>query len=354
MATKRTLGIISTIASASLLAACGGGSGGSDNTKADGKLTFVAYGGDGQKTMEEVWQKPYMEKNSDISFVNTSPTDVAQVKAQVEAGQVKWDIIATAPAAAEQNCGTLFEPLEITGVDPADVVDQAIGKCYTGNFINATPMAYRTEAFPDPDKAPKTIEDFFDLEKFPGNRGMITNLQNGILEYPLLADGVAPDDLYPLDLDRTLEKLETIRDVTTFAPNVGALQQAVGSGQVDIFTLSDSRIKPLLEDGVDITVVWDVTVTSINGFAVPKGSPEKKNAEEFMAWVLGPEASANISEAHGTAPISKVAKPNLSEEAKKVEVYGPVNTGETVLQNIDWYAKNFNEVTTELQNWLAG
>src|SRR5690606_36066213 len=135
------------------------------------------------------------------------------------------------------------------------------------------------------------------------------------LEYPLLADGVAPNDLYPRDMGGTLEQRETSPDVTTFAPNHGALQQAVGSGQVDIFTLSDSRIKPLLEDGVDITVVWDVTVTSINGFAVPKGSPEKKNSEEFMAWVLGPEASANISEAHGTAPISKVAKPNLSEEA---------------------------------------
>jgi putative spermidine/putrescine transport system substrate-binding protein len=170
----------------------------------------------------------------------------------------------------------------------------------------------------------------------------------------LLADGVSPGDLYPLDVDRALKKLGTIRDQTTFAPNVGALQQAVGAGQVDIFALPDSRITPLLQDGVDITVVWDVTVTSINGFAVPKGSPEKKNAEKFMSWVLGPEASANISEALGTAPINKTAKPNLSKEAKQVEVYGPANTGKTVLQDIDWYAKNFNDVTTKLQNWLAG
>lgn len=354
MRTTRALGILSTITCAALLAACGGGASGGSSDEADGKLTYVAYGGDGQQTMIDMWQKPYMEKNPDISFVNTSPTDVAQVKAQVESGQVKWDVIATAPAAAEQNCGTLFEEIEIEGVDRSQLVDQAIGKCYTGNFINATPMAYRTEAFPDPAKAPRTIEDFFDTEKFPGKRGMITNLQNGILEYPLLADGVAPEDLYPLDIDRSLERLETIRDVTTFAPNVGALQQAVGSGQVDIFTLSDSRIKPLLDDGVDITVVWDVTVTSINAFAIPKGSPEKENAEDFMAWVLGPEASANISEAHGTAPINKAAKPDLDESAKAVEVYGPVNTGETVLQDIDWYADNFNEVTTKLQNWLAG
>lgn len=356
METKRTLGILGAVVCASLVAACGGAGGGAGAaaTEADGELTYVAYGGDGQQTMIEMWQEPYTELNPDITFVNTSPTDVAQVKAQVESGAVQWDIIATAPAAAEQNCGTLFEPIEITGVNSEDVIEGSIGECYTGNFINATPFAYRTEVFPDPAKAPKTIEDFFDLEKFPGNRGMITNLQNGILEYPLLADGVAPDDLYPLDVDRSLAKLDTIRDVTTFAPNVGALQQAVGSKQVDLFTLSDSRLLPLIEDGVDLTIVWDVTVTSINGFAIPKGSPEKENAEDFMAWVLGPEASANISEAHGTAPVSTTAKPELSEAAKRVEVYGPANTGETVLQDINWYAENFNEVTTQLTNWLAG
>ncbi|MDQ0791144.1 extracellular solute-binding protein [Streptomyces sp. B3I8] len=354
MASKRVLGILSTLVCASLLAACAGGESEGSGKKGDGKLTFVAYGGDGQKTMEEAWQKPYMKKNPGVSFVNTSPTDVAQVKAQVQSGQVKWDVIATSPAAAEQNCGTLFEPLEITGVKRSELVEQSIGKCYTGNFINATPIAYRTKAFPDPAKAPKTVADFFDTKKFPGKRGLVNNLQNGILEYPLLADGVSPGNLYPLDVDRSLKKLDTIRDQTTFAPNVGALQQAVGAGQVDIFALPDSRITPLLQDGVDITVVWDVTVTSINGFAVPKGSPEKKNAEKFMAWVLGPEASANISQALGTAPINKAAKPNLSKEAKQVEVYGPANTGKTVLQDIDWYAKNFNDVTTKLQNWLAG
>lgn len=352
MVSKRALGMLSLMFCAPLLAACGGS--GASAAAADGELTFVAYGGDGQKTMIETWQKPFTAKNPDITFVNTSPSDIAQVKAQVQSGAIQWDVMATAPAAAEQNCGTLFEPVKITGVNPDDLVEGAIGKCYTGNFINATPFAYRNDAFPDPNKAPKKIADFFDLKNFPGNRGIITNLQNGILEYPLLADGVAPEDLYPLDIDRSLAKLETIRDVTTFAPNVGALQQAVGSKQVDLFLLSDSRIVPLIEDGVDLTVVWDVTVTSINAFAIPKGSPEKENVEKFMAWVLGPEASANISEAHGTAPINKTAKPNLSEAAKRVEVYGPVNTGKTVLQDIDWYAKNFNEVTEKLTNWLAG
>ncbi|WP_213450555.1 extracellular solute-binding protein [Rhizomonospora bruguierae] len=354
--TARTVTAVSATVILSLLAtACG-----SDEPPAqsdpDGpvSLTFVAYGGAGQQAMIDKWQTPYTAAHPNVTFVNTSPPDVAQVKAQVESGQVEWDVVATSPAAAAQNCGTLFEPLDFPGLDTKELVEQAVGKCYIANFINATPFAYRTDAFPDPSKAPRTIADFFDVARFPGQRGILTNLQNGILEYPLLADGVAPDKLYPLDMDRALKKLDSIRKVTTFAPNVGALQQAVGAKQVDLFLAPDSRLVPLMDSGTDVTVVWDVTVTSINAFAVPKGSRNVKAATSFVASVVSPEATAGIAEALGVAPVNLGAKPNLSANAKKVEVYGPVNTGKTVLQDVDWYATNFNEATTKVTNWLAG
>lgn len=352
--TSRTLAVVSATVIVSLLAACGGEEAAS--TDPDGKvtLTFTAYGGAGQQAMIDSYQKPYTAAHPNVTFVNTSPPDVAQVKAQVLGKSVKWDVVAVAPAAATQNCGTLFEELDFSGLDQKDLVEGTVGKCYIGNFINATPFAYRTEAFPDPGKAPKTIQDFFDVQKFPGQRGVLSNLQNGILEYPLLADGVAPKDLYPLDVDRSLKKLGTIRKNTTFAPNVGALQQAVGAKQVDLFLLADSRLVPLMNDGTDITVVWDKTVTSINAFAVPKGSPNAEAARRFLETVVGPEAVAGITEALGTAPVNKAAKPNLSANAKKVEVYGPANTGETVLQDVEWYSKNFDEVTLKLNNWLVG
>ncbi|MFQ1002693.1 extracellular solute-binding protein [Modestobacter sp. SSW1-42] len=353
----RALGTLGAVLLLAPLAACGGSD---DAAAADGgsateaELTFVGYGGDGQDAMIEDWQEPFTAANPGITFVNTSPPDVAQVKAQVEAGAVSWDVVAVAPAAAQQNCGTLFQPVEYTGVPETDLVEGAVGECYVGGFINSTPFAYRTEAFPDPATAPKTIEDFFDVQAFPGQRGILTNVQNGILEYPLLADGVAPDAMYPLDVDRALAKLDTIRDVTTFAPNVGALQQAVGSGQVDMFMLSDSRLLPLLEQGLDATIVWDKTVTTLSAFAVPKGAPNGAAASKFVSSLTDPAAVAAISADLGTAPTNTKAELQLSENQKKLEVYGPVNTGETVLQDVDWYAENYNEVTTKLTNWLAG
>lgn len=344
------------LATVSLLAACGGdpepaASGGSNEPVT---VTYVGYGGAGQDAQIQAWQVPYTQAHPNVTFVNTSPPDVAQVKAQVDSGVILWDVLATAPYAAEQNCGTLFEPLEIELTVPEeDLVPGSVGECYTANWINATPLAYRTDAFPN--GGPESLEDFWDVDKFPGQRGFVTNLQNGILEYAAIADGVDPEDVYPLDVDRALESLEEIRSVTTFAPNVGALQQAVSSGQVDMFFLPDSRLVPLMQEGVDVTIVWDVTIASINAFAVPKGSTKKDVVEEFLAHVMEPAQVAKISELLGVAPINLKAELNLDEYSSLVEVYNPeVNPGTTVLQDIPWYTDNFNEASTKLTNWLAG
>jgi putative spermidine/putrescine transport system substrate-binding protein len=353
---KRIILGVSVVAITGLLAGCSGDAGttsGTGSADSPTTITFVGYGGDGQQAMIDAWQTPYTAAHPNVSFVNTSPPDVAQVKAQVENSAVQWDVMATAPYAAQQNCGTLFEHLDLTSVDQTDLAKGTVGDCYIGNWINATPIAYRTDAFPA-GQGPKTVKDFFDLQKFPGQRGIVTNLQNGILEYPLLADGVSPDAMYPLDVDRALKKLDTIRDKTTFAPNVGALQQAVDADQVDVFLLPDSRLVPLLKQGKDITIVWDVTVASLNAFAVPLGSPNKAAAEEFVKSVVEPDQVAKISELLGVSPVNSLAKPDLDQYAKQVEAYGPANTGTTLLQDVGWYADNFNDTSTTLTNWLAG
>jgi putative spermidine/putrescine transport system substrate-binding protein len=339
------------------LALTGCGSGDDVGTSASGgpeKLTYVSYGGSGQDAQIEAFQKPYTAAHPDVTFANTSPADVAQVKAQVTSGQVEWDVVSVAPAAAMQNCGKLFEKLSLPKVNTADLIPKTIGDCYVGNFANATPFAYNADKYPDAAKAPKTIEDFFDTAKFPGKRGVITNLQNGILEYGLLADGVAPDQLYPLDVERSLKKWETIRKDTIFAPNVGALQQAASSGQVDMFLLSDSRLIALLNDKMNVKIVWDKTVVSVNALAVPLGSKHKATAEDFLQSVVQPDPVAKITELVGTAPVNLKAKPNLTENGKLVQAYGPVNTGATVVQDIDWYAEHWDDVSTRLTNWLVG
>lgn len=360
---RSTLAAAATLAAALVLSACSGGqtssTGATESATADAnapaQLTFAGYGGTGQDAMINAWQKPYTAAHPNVTFVNTSPSDISQIKAQVEAGAIQWNVAAVAAYQAQQGCGTIFEKLDFTKVDQSDLEKGAVGQCYMTGFYNSTPFAYLTDDYPDPSKAPKSIADFFNVKKFPGKRGVITNLQNGMLEYPLLADGVSPSKLYPLNVDRALKKWDTIRSDTLFAPNVGALQQAVASKQVDMFLLSDSRLVALMDSGVKITVVWDKTVVTQSVFAVPKGSPNKAAAQDFLSTIVEPQQVKTITEALGTAPVNLKAKLDLGPSATKLQVFNKsVNTGTTVIQDVDWWAKNYDAVQTKVTNWLAG
>ena len=47
---------------------------------------------------------------------------------------------------------------------------------------------------------PEGWADFFDTTKIPGKRGVWDYSEGGMFEIALMADEVAPTDLYPLDL----------------------------------------------------------------------------------------------------------------------------------------------------------
>lgn len=326
----------------------------SKDPQAPVELTFVAYGGAGQDAMIAAWQDPYVAKNPHVSFLNTAPAEVAQVKAQVLAGNPEWDLVSVAPYAATQNCGTLFEKIEVPQLDPADFPDGTIGECSVNVFVNSPLLAYNSERFPDPDKAPKSVKDFFDAEKFPGKRGIVATLQDGMLEYPMLAKGVKPADIYPVDIDEALAVWDPIRADTLFAPNVGALQQAVAGGQVDMWFLVTSRQLALLDDGVPVQPVWDVTLAAANSFAIPLGSPNKDAAVDFLQFMVQPEQSAREAELGGVTPVNLNSKPSFSDNGKIVDIYSDDNTGDILYQDSTWYAEHYNDLQPVLIKWLNG
>ncbi len=353
---NRWLALTAALAAAAALTACSSEPETTSATDPDGKvnLTYVSYGGTGQQAQIDAWQKPYTAANPNVTFSNTSPPDPAQVKAQVLSGQVKWDIVTTAPYLAAQNCGTLYEHLNIPGVDESEFAPGTIGDCYVTDFRYSLVLAYNSKKWTDPSKAPKTLADFFDLKKFPGKRGVVPTVQDGFLETALLADGVKPDDLYPLDVDRALGVWDRVKSETIFAANPGALLQAITSKQVDVWILVQARSQAALDAGADMVPVWDQTVTSIDGLAIPKGSPHKEEAEKFLGFLLQAEQQAKMASLAGVGPVNLKAEPTYSENGKKVNAFGPANTGTTVQADAEYWGKNYNQISTRVTQWLNG
>ena len=121
---------------------------------------------------------------------------LAQIRAQVETGNVYWDVVDLNVADAVLGCDEgLLELIAVEDLSPAadgtpaeeDFYPGTLTDCGMGTIFFSSIYAYHPQHFTD--AKPETIEDFFDLERFPGRRGM-RRVPGDNLEIALLADGV--------------------------------------------------------------------------------------------------------------------------------------------------------------------
>src|SRR5699024_3070138 len=127
-----------------------------------------------------------------------SPTDYGQLKSMVDSGNVTWDVVTADNDMAVQlgNEGMLeeldYDIIDNSSFDPDHYTDYSIG-----TYLSSTAISWNTEEIDG--ETPKTWEDVWDLEKFPGKR-TFWEYPLTTFEAALLADGVDPDDLYPIDI----------------------------------------------------------------------------------------------------------------------------------------------------------
>ena len=133
------------------------------------------------------------------------------------------------------------------------------------------------------------MADFFDLENFPGKRGLRRGPKPN-LEMALMADGVPADYVYIVlsteeGVDRAFAKLDTIKDSVVWWEAGAQPPQLLADGEVVMTTAYNGRIfNAVAAEGKPFTIVWDGQVYDIDLWAIPKGAPNKDLAMEFMVF----------------------------------------------------------------------
>ena len=111
-------------------------------------------------------------------------------------------------------------------------------------IVWSTVYAYDKTKFPD--NPPKTMADFFDTKTFPGKRGL-RKIPKANLEMALMADGVAPADVYEMlktdeGVDRAFKKLASIKDDIIWWEAGAQPPQLLADGEVAMTTAYNGRI----------------------------------------------------------------------------------------------------------------
>jgi putative spermidine/putrescine transport system substrate-binding protein len=336
------------IGSIFLLSACGGAAADDDKT-----MTVVMWGGADQKTHVRHAVDPWAESN-DVTIKQDSPSDYAKFRAQVESGKVSWDVVEVEPNFAVTACANGWaEKLDPEVVDTAALNPEMVTDCAIPVLEYAFTIGYNTDTFAD--DHPTSWAEFFDTEQFPGKRGFWKYATGAMFEAALLADGVAPDALYPLDIDRAFAKLDTIKDDIVFYETGEQQQQLVSTGEVPLIQAWNGRIYSAAQEGQPVANEWNEHLLSYDQLIIPKGAGGADLAQEWAGWyATHPEAQAGYSNATAYGPISEEAMEYIDDDVLPYLPSAPENAAKraTIIDYAYW-AENYDEVSERLNEWAA-
>ena len=157
-------------------------------------LSVVSWGGAYQDAQKEVYFKPFMEK-SGMKMVDESwDGGIGVLRAKMQSGANNWDVVQVESEELLLGCEEgLFEKLDWAKLGGRDkYLKNAVNDCGVGSIVYNFVLGYDGDKIKD---APKSWADFWDVKKYPGKRALRKGPKTN-LEIALIADGVAPGDVY--------------------------------------------------------------------------------------------------------------------------------------------------------------
>ncbi len=341
---------------------------GSDATRS---ITAVSWGGSFGRAVHEGANIPFIEATGIGIVVEDYNGGLAQIRAQVDIGEIHWDVVDLEIADAVRGCDEgLLEPIDISSLPPGpdgtpaaeDFVAESQTECGVGNLYWSTVYAYNEENISGP--MPSTMSDFFDLNAFPGRRGMRRAPQVN-LEFALIADGVPLDQVYAtLDtdegLDRAFAKLETIKDEVIWWEAGAQPPQMLADGEVMMTTAYNGRIfNAQVLENQPFVIVWDGQLLDVGQVGIVAGTPRLEEALQYVAFATGAESLSRIARRISYSPSRRSAMPLVTTHVTagvEMEPHmpaSPANVARALRFDWAWWVDHQDEMNERFSAWLA-
>jgi putative spermidine/putrescine transport system substrate-binding protein len=320
------------------------------------ELTVVNFGGANGDAQKKAYFEPF-EKSTGTKIVGVAYNgEQAKIKAMVESKNVTWDVVEVESPDVTRGCDEgLFEPLDFKKIgNKADFTPAAVHACGVGTFVWSTVMAY------DADKlktAPTTWADFWDVKKFPGKRAMRKGARYN-LEFALMADGVAVQDIY-----KTLKTKEgserAFKKLTELKPNIqwweaGAQPpQFLVAGDVVMTTAFNGRIDAAQREGKNLQITWTGGIYDLDFWAIPKGSPNKEAALKYIALASSADAQANYAKNISYGPTNTKALAKLDAKTLALLPTSAQNSKTALQFNVSFWADQGEALEKRFAAWAA-
>lgn len=336
-----------------------------------GRLVVVSWGGSYTRSQEEALHKPFAEATGLQIVRQDYRGGLQQIRAQVEGGDVYWDVVDVEPADAEQGCEEgLFEKLPLI-LPPApdgtsavqDFLPATLHRCAVGSVAWSMVIAVDDGQFTE--NQPAGVADLFNLEEFPGRRGMRKSPKAN-LEWALIADGAPADQVYDLlntedGVSRAFEKLDSIKDRIVWWEDGDEPARLLARDAVIMTTVYGSRIfRDIAVDQRPYSLIWEHQLWDVDFWAIPKGSRNKDNAIEFIRFATSTEPLAQQTKWIPYGPVRRSSQALVGPYALAADVdvapflpTSPENLAVALRNSSAFWRENGEILVARFNAWLA-
>jgi putative spermidine/putrescine transport system substrate-binding protein len=289
------------------------------------EIVLCNWGGAAVDAFQKAFGVPFTAKTGIKLSIDGAGPAIGAIRAMVEAKKVIRDVTDSGIGdSLTLGKGGYVEPIDYSIVDKTKVAPGFAVEHGIANYVYSNVLAFDSSKMTG--AKPTSWADFFDFEKFPGKRTMCKWIQ-GQLEGVLLADGVEPDKMYPLDVDRAFKKLQPHLDNIIFWESGAQSQQLFRDGEVVMGNIWHTRANLLKrESHGTFDWTWNQNLLFASAWCVPKGNPAGKKVFDFINSSLDPEGQISLLRAMGNGPTNPKALELMTAEDKAVYALAPENS----------------------------
>ena len=341
-------------------------------------MTIMSWGGAYQASQQKAYTEPYAAATGvSVTWDESSNEAVAKLRAAEEAGNNAYDLVDVegpdSQRACDEGLAEEINPDELlakgddgsTPTEDFKASGALINDCFIPQIVFSTTFGYRTDVAEWNGKTPTSVCDIFDTETFPGKRALEKRPKKN-LEWALLCDGVAKEDLYSVldedGVDRALKKLDTIKDDVVWWSAGAETPQLLADGEVVMGSTYNGRLfSAIAEQNQPIGMLWDYQVFDYDGWIIPAGLDEaqENRVRHFLNFATDTQRLADQAKYISYGPARASSQPLVGKHAELgIEMAphmptNPANQKNTLVNNIEWWADNQDDVEERFQNWLA-
>lgn len=297
------------------------------------------WGGQSEECHGNAIGKPHAEAGGLPLRFDTSGPLQGKIKEMVESGNVTADVcdadlfdsIALGPSGH-------LEAIDYNVVSKDKTLPQYALEYGVSIILYGYAFVYDTEAYDTP---PTGWADFFDTAKFPGKRSLY-KWANGSLEAALMADGVARDALYPIDMDRALTKLKSIKDDSLYWGSGSEAHSMVVNGEVSMGMVWQNRGKNIEMDTEGrYKLVMNEALAMPGAYIVPKGNPAgREEIMKFIATAQDPAAQLQLLDCLGMTPSNPAAFSQIPDAQQPYAITSAMNIDGIAYNDPVWWGEN--------------